>query len=87
MDSTKRLGSEGERRSRRLVDSLASCAPTCWIWRNVSTWNHNAQRIEAMAPKRSRKTTSGDRSRILSTADTPSPHSPAIATSLNRRSL
>src|SRR5258708_12951846 len=35
----------------------------------------------------SRNTTSGDRSRMLSTADCPSPHSPTTSTSLNLRRL
>jgi len=46
MDSAKKLASEGERRSRRLPHSFASCA----IYMldktgNVSTWNRNAQRM------------------------------------------
>jgi diguanylate cyclase (GGDEF)-like protein/PAS domain S-box-containing protein len=46
MDSAERLACEGERRSRRLIRSFASCA----IYMldktgNVSTWNRNAQRM------------------------------------------
>jgi PAS domain-containing protein len=46
MNSAERLANEGERRSRGLIHSFASCA----IYMldktgNVNTWNRNAQRM------------------------------------------